>query len=147
MIAIKSEKKLLFPPASVGYVTMEIDLIQNKPKEGVYELRIIDTCTDNVLEKISVPNEDGTGLEEKEVEVVKTLGTNVKFKTYTYEELAMLGKILQLKDSDFPSLTDYINELFRQGLLITTQQECQKGISGEGRGMYFSEAQDWEIIK
>ena len=58
----------------------------------------------------------------------------------------MLGKILQLKDSDFPSLTDYINELFRQGLLITTQQECQKGISGEGKGMYFSEAQDWIIV-
>ena len=146
MIAIKSEKKLLFPPASVGYVTMEIDLIQNKPKEWIYELRIIDTCTDNILEKISVPNEDGTGLEEKEVEVVKTLGTNVRFKTYTYEELDMLGKILQLKDSDFPSLTDYINELFRQGLLITTQQECQKGISGEGKGMYFSEAQDWIIV-
>ena len=106
-------------------------------------MRIIDTCTDNILEKISVPNEDGTGLEEKEVEVVKTLGTNVRFKTYTYDELAMLGKILQLNVLDFPSLTDYINELFRQELLITTQQECQKGISGEGRGMYFSEAQDW----
>ena len=33
-----------------------------------------------------------------------------------------------------------------QGLLITTQQECQKGISGEGKGMCFSEIQDWTIV-
>lgn len=146
MIAIQSTKKLQFPPASVGYITMEIDLIQNKPKEKLYELRIIDTCTDDVIEKVSVPNEDGTGLEEKELNVTKILGTNVRFKTYTYDELSMLGKILQLNVLDFPSLTDYINELFRQGLLITTQQECQKGISGEGKGMYFSEAQDWILV-
>ena len=55
MIAIKSNKKLQFPPASVGYVTMEIDLIQNKPKEELYELRIIDTCTDSVIEKYQFP--------------------------------------------------------------------------------------------
>lgn len=146
MIAIKSNKKLQFPPASVGYIIMEIDLIQNKPKEKLYELRIVDTCTDTVIEKITVPNIQGE-MEEQNTEVLKTLGTNVRLKTYTYDELAMLGKILQLNVLDFPSLTDYINELFRQGLLITTQQECQKGISGEGRGMYFSEAQDWEIIK
>ena len=29
-----------------------------------------------------------------------------------------------------------------QELLIITQQECQKGISREGKGMYFSEVQD-----
>ena len=44
MIAIKSTKKLQFPPASIGYVTMEIDLVQNKPKEEVYELRIVEEC-------------------------------------------------------------------------------------------------------
>lgn len=51
MIAIQSNKKLQFPPANVGYVKMEIDLIQNKPIEEVYEIRIIDTCFDIVLEK------------------------------------------------------------------------------------------------
>ena len=30
-------------------------------------------------------------------------------------------------------------------LLLTTQQECQQGISIPGKGMYFSEAQDWMI--
>lgn len=145
MIAIQSNKKLMFPPASAGYVTMEIDLIQNKPKEELYELRIIDTCTDSVIEKIAVPNIQGE-IEEQSAEVLKVLGTNIRSKNYTYEELSQLGKILQLNVLDFSSLTDYINELFRQGLLITTQQECQKGISGEGKGMYFSEAQDWIIV-
>ena len=145
MIAIKSTKKLQFPPASIGYVTMEIDLIQNKPNDEVYELRIIDTCTDVVIEKTFVPNIQGE-IEEQEKEVVKILGTNIRSKSYTYQELSQLGQILNLNISNFPSLTDYINELFRQGLLITTQQECQKGISGEGRGMYFSEAQDWIIV-
>ena len=145
MIAIKSNKKLQFPPASVGYVTMEIDLIQNKPKEELYELRIIDTCTDSVIEKISVPNIQGE-IEEQSTEVLKVLGTNIRTKSYTYEELSQLGQILKLNVSNFPSLTDYINELFRQGLLIITQQECQKGISGEGKGMYFSEVQDWILV-
>ena len=145
MIAIKSNKKLQFPPASIGYVTMEIDLVQNKPKEEVYELRIVDTCTDVVVEKTPVLNIQGE-IAEEEKEVVKVLGTNVRSKVYTYQELSQLGQILKLNVSDFPSLTDYINELFKQGLLITTQQECQKGISGEGKGMYFSEVQDWIIV-
>ena len=145
MIAIKSTKKLQFPPASIGYVTMEIDLVQNKPKEEVYELRIVDTCTDVVVEKTPILNIQGE-IAEEEKEVVKVLGTNVRSKIYTYQELSQLGQILKLNVSDFPSLTDYINELFKQGLLITTQQECQKGISGEGKGMYFSEAQDWIIV-
>ena len=54
-------------------------------------------------------------------------------------------KKLQIPTS-VQELLDSINELFRQGLLITTQQECQKGISGEGKGMYFSEIQDWIIV-
>ena len=121
MIAIQSNKKLQFPPASIGYVTMEIDLIQNKPNDEVYELRIIDTCTDVVIEKTFVPNIQGE-IEEQEKEVVKILGTNIRSKSYTYQELSQLGQILNLNISNFPSLTDYINELFRQGLLITTQQ-------------------------
>ena len=140
MIAIQSNKKLQFPPASVGYVTMEIDLIQNKPKEEVYELRILDICTDVVIEKNPVLNTQGEIVEE-EKEVVKVLGTNFRYKSYTYQELSQLGQTSNLDASNFPSLIDYINELFKQGLLVTTQQECQ-----EGKGMYFSEAQDWVII-
>ena len=145
MIAIQSNKKLQFPPASIGYVRMEIDLIQDKPSEKLYELRIVDSCIDTTVETVPILSLDGT-TEEKQVETTKVLASTTRSKTYTYEELNQLGKFLQISTTDFPSLTDYINELFRKGLLLTTQQECQKGVSIEGKGMYFSEVQDWEII-
>ena len=69
MVAIQSTKKLQFPPASVGYVKMEIDLIQNKPSEEIYEVRIVDTCFDNVKEEIETLNEKG--------ELVKVLSPRV----------------------------------------------------------------------
>ena len=145
IIAIKSNKKLQFPPTSIGYVVMEIDLIQNKPKEGIYELRIVDRCVEDVLEKVHIINEQGES-EEKDVLIEKTIASTTRFKTYTYDGVKQLGDVLNLNPNDYESLTDYINDLFRQELLITTQQECQKGISGEGRGMYFSEIQDWIIV-
>ncbi|MCW0524143.1 hypothetical protein OKE68_07440, partial [Riemerella anatipestifer] len=79
----------------------------------------------------------------KKIMVIKRLGTPVtRIKVYTYEELEQLSKLLRLNLEDFESYTDYINELFRKGLLIITQKECQ-----EGKGMYFSESQDWEIVR
>lgn len=122
MIAIKSKKDLMFPPSYRGIVTMKIDLIQNKPEEEVYELRIIDTC---------MKGEDS----QKGNEVVR-------FKTMTYDELDQLAAILNVDMSDKTKLRENINELFRQGLFAITQQECLKG-----EGMYFSEVQDWEIVR
>ena len=142
MIAIKSNKKLQFPPASVGYVTMEIDLIQNKPKEEVYELRILDTCFDNVQEEIDVLNQEGELVKEVR-DIVKVFGTNVRFKTYTYAQLKQLATQLNVDFSDNTLTLENINELFREGLLLITQSECQQGISAPGKGMYFSEVQDW----
>ena len=145
MIAIQSNKKLMFPPASVGFIKMEIDLIQNKPSEGLYEIRIVDSCIDITTETIPLLESDGTPV-ENQVETTKVLASTTRFKTYTYEQLNQLGNLLQINITDFPSLTDYINELFRRGLLLTTQQECERGLSVPGKGMYFSEAQDWVII-
>ncbi|WP_018676104.1 hypothetical protein [Riemerella columbina] len=143
-IAIKSNKDLMFPPMHRGVVTMEIDLIQNKPKEELYELRIIDTCTINVEETKEVKNPISGEVESTEiVNVKKVLGTPVtRLKSYTYEDLGQLSAVLNLNHEDFETQTDYINELFRQGLLITTQQECEAG-----KGMYFSETKDWEIVR
>lgn len=144
MIAIQSNKKLQFPPASVGYVKMEIDLIQNKASEEVYEVRIIDTCFDKVTETKEVI-EDGQTVQKLE-EVTKILGTNTRFKKYQYAELKELGKLLNIDFSDNSKTIENINQLFREGLLLITQSECQQGISGTGKGMYFSQAQDWEIV-
>ncbi|MDY3317703.1 hypothetical protein PG630_10320 [Riemerella anatipestifer] len=142
-IAIKSNRDLMFPPIHKGIVAMEIDLIQNKPTENKYELRIIDTCTKEVEEEVNEIDPTTQEIITKEVMVTKTLGTPVtRIKIYTYEELEQLSKLLRLNLEDFESYTDYINELFRKGLLIITQKECQ-----EGKGMYFSESQDWEIVR
>ncbi|MBT0572312.1 hypothetical protein [Riemerella anatipestifer] len=142
-IAIQSNRDLMFPPIHKGIVTMEIDLIQNKPTENKYELRIIDTCTKEVEEEVNEVEPITQETITKKIMVIKRLGTPVtRIKVYTYEELEQLSKLLRLNLEDFESYTDYINELFRKGLLIITQKECQ-----EGQGMYFSEAQDWEIVK
>lgn len=146
MIAIKSNKKLQFPPASVGFIKMEINLIQNKPYEELYEVRMVDTCFDNVKEEIETLNEKGEVVKST-VDTVKVFGTNVRIKVYPYAQLKQLATQLNVDFSDNTLTLENINELFREGLLLTTQLECQQGISTPGRGMYFSEAQDWEIIK
>lgn len=142
MIAIKSEKKLQFPPASVGFIKMEIDLIQNKPSEELYEVRIVDTCFDNVKEKVETLNEKGEIVEEIK-DTVKVFGTSVRIKVYPYAQLKQLATQFNVDFSDNTLTLENINELFREGLLLITQSECQQGISTPGRGMYFSEAQDW----
>lgn len=154
-IAIVSTEKLQFPPRFHGYIEMNIDLIQNKPEQGIYELRITDTCFDWIdevyQEPVTVPAER-EGEEPKITYVEKTrrvrniLAQNTRPpKIYTYEELEQLSSFLKLDRKKFKSDVEYINELFRQGLLLTTQQECVEGISGEGLGMHFSRVDVWVI--
>lgn len=161
MVAIQSTKKLQFPPANTGYVRMEIDLIQNKPNSSVYELRIKDTCFERVLEKklketvvkemeldaeLEKPERALTDDDYEEVEgkVEKILGHNIRLKTYKYEQLEQLSSaITGVSFNNDNNLILNINKLFLEGLLLTTQAECMQGISGEGKGMYFSEVTDW----
>lgn len=148
MIAIQSNKKLQFPPASVGFVRMEIDLIQNKPKEEVYELRIIDTCFEYGTERrlklsyVQQENVDPTEDDYEDVEIEVVLGKNTRFKTYSYDELKQMSQIIPTSNAD--NEIDQINGLFKNGLLFITQMECSQNISGEGKGMYFSQTTDWE---
>lgn len=140
MIAIKSNKELMFPPSFRGIVTMKIDLIQNKPEQEIYELRIIDTCTKDEVTQIPIEGDEESTVPHT---VTKILGNEVvRFKTMTYDELDQLTSMLDVNMSDKTKLRENINELFRQGLLVITQKECM-----EGQGMYFSEATDWEIAR
>ncbi|MDV4026820.1 hypothetical protein CMT52_21095 [Elizabethkingia anophelis] len=141
MIAIKTKKQINFPPSYTGFVKMEMDLIQNIPGEQQYNLRIIDTCY--IEEEIEVPvfNEGETTMEKKIVQ--KQLGQSVtRFKVMTYDELDQLAKLLPVDMTDKTKLRENINELFRQGLLFITQQECRNN-----QGQYFTKAEDWEIIR
>jgi hypothetical protein len=127
-IAIKTNIKLQFPPANVGYIRIEIDLIQNKQNESVYELRLKDTCFDIINSE----------------EVV--LATNTRFKKYNYADINYIGQIVNVDFSDNTQRINQINEIFARGLLAITQQECLDGISGiPDKGMYFSEVQNWEL--
>lgn len=147
-IAIRTKTKKQFPPASVGFIEMEIDLIQNNPVEESYGLRIKDSCIDIVEETIQETNEEMEGITERKIQKEVVLQSHYRpIKVYTYNELNWLSKALNLNKDDFENESQYINELFRQGLLLTTQKECRDGISGEGLGMYFTRAEEWEILR
>ena len=153
-IAIISNEKLQFPPANIGRVMMEIDLIQIIPEEQLYDLRIIDVCLSLQEEKFLVPGEiteENPRPEsvEKSVKKVVELGRVVRSgKKFTFEELSQLATALNIKREDFNSEPEYINELFVQGLLLITQKECKDGISGiKGKGMYFSKANTWRVYR
>lgn len=102
-IAIESNVKLQFPPASVGFVEIEMDLIQNKPNEGSYEIRLIDTCFDFV--------------NSKKVE----LGKNTRFKKYSYAEINALAQAVNVDFTDATKRVEQVNEIFEKGLLAVTQ--------------------------
>ena len=141
MIAIESKKDLLFPPSYRGKVTMKIDIIINRPDLGIYEMRITDTCTKIVQKKVPVLDQNANPTSQTEMKnVVEVLGKPMtRFRTMTYAELDALANGLDITIAA-GSIRENINDLFRKGLLVVTQQECQKG-----EGMYFSEATDWKI--
>lgn len=148
MIAVKSNKVLQFPPTYRGIVTMEIDMIINRPEAEAYEMRIIDTCTKIVQKEVPVIGENGQLREETEMkDVIEVQGKpTTRFKLITYDEIDVLTEALGV-DMTVGTLRENINELFRRVLLFITQKECGDGINGEsGFGMYFTEAKDWEIV-
>lgn len=134
MIAIKSNKELYFPDGK-GFVTMKIKPIQNDPDAEVYTMRLEDSCTKEITD------------EEGNTSITKIGSTRIRFKTMTYDELDDLYELLDMDSVELP-MREKINESFRQGLLAVTQKECLDGISGEaGKGQYYSEAQDWYILR
>lgn len=124
-IQLKSNKELKFPPSHTCFVSIKIDLIQNKPEQRLYEMRIIDEgykLVDGIQVSVGTPV--------------------VRFKTMTYSELDQLAANMEGLDlSDRSKLRENINEALRQGLLMITNIECMKGV-----GMYFSEVGDFELV-
>lgn len=134
MIAIRSNKELYFPDGK-GFVTMRINMIQNNPDAEIYTMRLEDSCTRNITDT------------EGDISIVNIGTPRIRFKTMTYSELDILYDSLNMDNVNL-NMREKINESFRQGLLLVTQQECINGINGEeGKGQYYSEAQDWEIIR
>lgn len=145
-ILIQSNKKLQFPPSSIGFVDIEIDLAQINPILETWSLRLVDKCWDIFPVKDEegkvIKNEDGTDKTE-----IKILGTNPRgLKTYTFAELSMISSMLPISMTDKAKLSENIAKALQYGILLVTQKECMDGISGmPGKGMYFSSAEDWII--
>lgn len=148
MIKIKSKKELTFDPVSrvTGIIEVEITSYQRNVASGNYTLNL----TDSVLAptEVEMPtrippkyNEDGTVKEPERWENVKSMHNIKQYKhrsrTYTDAELdTLIGGM----DLDLPISIENIDLVFQQGLLYITQAECE-----QGKGIYFSEAEDWEV--
>ena len=129
-ISVKTNKEFFFGGAKIGFIKMTIDSITNLPKERKYNLVITDSCYKEVSERQPFAQEDGS-VEMRDVVIQREIGSIVKSDK-----------------SQFESDTDYINELFRQGLYVVTIQECKQGLLGvKGKGRYQTEAADWSIVR
>lgn len=160
-IQLKSKKELLFPPFHKGIVRMDIDLIQNFPKEEKYVLRIIDTCEKEVEEEyqeavypedfnmddLSDENRSKITYETKTRKVVKFLGTPItRFSEQSYAKIKNLVQALQQTNPNIKKmdLDDANIETFRQGLYFITKNEIeQQGLKWYG----CDSINDWEIVR
>ena len=142
-IAIKSKRKLPFDLVLriEGFVKVEIDLYQ-RTKKGWY-LRIIDTCTYEIEEMQVQPNPENP---EEMIQVpvkVEQYKSITREKEYPAEFLNGLALAVNakkiLKNETF---AEDLDKLFKVGLLALTQKECV-----EGKGIYFSNAEDWELCE
>lgn len=142
-IAIRSTRKLPFDLVSriEGFIKVEIDLYQRN-KEGWY-LRIIDTCTYEVEEQEEQANpenpEEMTSVPIK-VEKTASITREKHYPTEFLDTLAMAVNAKKLLKNE--SFAEDLDKLFQAGLLALTQQECM-----EGKGIYLSNATDWELVK
>jgi hypothetical protein len=148
MIAIRSNKELFFGEAKSGFIRMEIEEIINRPASQTYTLRIVDTCFKEIEEEIEVWSETEKVMKTEKIKDERLQGQKTRYVSYSYNQVKILAEVLKLNKSKFPSEVEYINELFKLGLLIVTQKECKDSLAGyENKGMYLSEATDWELEK
>ena len=63
----------------------------------------------------------------RDVVIQREIGSIVREDlSFGYEQLNALAQVLKIDKSQFTSETDYINELFRQGLYVVTIQEPKR---------------------
>lgn len=147
-ISVKTKENFFFGGAKVGKIKMSITQITNIPSEDKYHLTIVDSCVNDYTEEIPEVDDNNEVIGSKKVVKENVLGKIERNLEFTYDELNRLSSALKLDRKKFNSETDFINEMFRQGLYIVTVQECQAGLLGEaGKGRYQTTAKDWEIVR
>lgn len=151
-IGIYSTVELPFPPAKQGIIVTLIEEVINKPRTEEYILRLVDYCVkEKEIQVESVePNAEnpmGEPIVITETKVfLDILDKTQRFNSFSYQELNFLAKNLNINRSDFEDETEFINKMFQIGLLVVTQQECLNNLSGSGTGIYFSKANQWNIL-
>lgn len=143
---IKSTRELVFDPVSrkKGFIEVEIILYSRNPRQKTYNLTIEDRLAipTIMMEPYHIPakyNEDGSikeeeRWEEREVEYFE-YESRQRYKTYKDTELEQLIQAMEIEE---PITVSNIDDIFSEGLLFITQQECE-----EGKGIYFSKSEDW----
>lgn len=107
-------------------------MIQNKPLERVYELRMVDTCT-------SIENSKTEGLPDIELEFV--IGSPVvRFESVSYDDILKEEFSSNISNEN---IIEDINDLFRNWLLKKVLKDVE-----ECKCIYSSDKlTDWEILK
>ncbi len=147
-ITIKTTKEFFFGGAKKGIIKMCITEKLDKPEDEKYYLKIVDSCVKEREELRPKVDETGAVIGTETIIEEDVLGSIERYLTFTYAELNAIAKALNLNIKYFENITDFINELFRQGFLFVTVNECKAGILGEkGKGRYQTTAPDWVIVR
>lgn len=150
MIAIQTKTADKIFNSSKGRIQLEIDLFQNDLTEGKYSLRIVESVNKVVTEQMRVPKVQPDGsvvFVMEDVTYKKVLDKKEpRIRPMSYEQLDTLASQLDITFTP-DSLRVNIEEIFRYGLLYFTQQDCINGISEPGVGIFFTSAEDWEIVR
>lgn len=147
-ISIKTKTEFFFGGAKVGKIKMCITQILNHPKDEKYYLTIVDSCVSDYTEEVPNVDENNNVIGTKTLTKEHLLGEVERHLEFSYKELNNLATALKLDRKKFKSETEFINEMFRQGLYAVTVQECQAGLLGEpGKGRYQTTAADWIIVR
>ena len=140
MIAIKTKTHLPFQPSFEGFIKMNVVNIINYPGSEMYQMNIEDYCYidderkgwDSEGNEIMIPYE-------------KILYKYpVRPVPLSSEKIDMLTSAINVDLSDKTKLRENLDEVFRQGLLLLTQMECNDPVE---KGRYFTKAEDWEIVR
>ena len=136
MIAIKSNKELNFNPVTrfSGFITVRVSLYQRDVINSKYILKLEHICEKEI--NTGEVDEDGKT-------IMKTLQErNFLLRDFEDSDINTLASISNIDLNDKSKLTENLDEIFRIGLLAKTQQDCDNG-----EGLYFSNKEDWAILK
>lgn len=141
---IVTKEKFILKENFKGFIETKVYLIQIVPEEKSWYLSLQDTCFDMVLKRIfnSDTNQEEEVIMREDYAYIQRPG-----KKFSNEEIDNIAKLVNINRQSFSSEVEYIYSVFQKGLLLITQQECNKGILETGKGLYGTTAETWMEYK